>query len=89
MANGLPTTNKSDTFKHFKSLHKIFQDCISMTVEKDLCPSCMDNYNALSNYYTKISNVNERIGYCIDIVDVVSIKQMYFIKCICYYITDE
>jgi hypothetical protein len=34
----------------------------------------MEDYLNLDNYYTSISNENEKIGVCMDIVDVVKIS---------------
>lgn len=70
MQNGTQTLNKSSTFDHFQYLHKNFQECQNKTKE-DLCPTCMNDYVILNNYFTQISNVNEKISYCMDIVDIV------------------
>lgn len=71
MKNGTQSFNKSDTFNHFQDLYKIFQECVNKATQEELCPYCMKDYTTLSNYYTKISDVNEKISYCIDMVDIV------------------
>lgn len=63
-------TNKTITFLNF---YHDFENCVvSNTVENQLCHNCMDYYVALDTYYKQISNINEEIGSCIDIVDIVS-----------------
>lgn len=44
--------------------------------ETTMCPACMEDYTDLNNYYYSISNENEKIGVCMDIVDVVSISML-------------
>lgn len=39
----------------------------------DDCTKCMDTYEKLQNYFLSISNENERIGVCMDIVDLVKV----------------
>lgn len=72
MENGTQTLNKSVTFENFQLLHNKFLNCVNNANEEDLCPSCMEKYVTLNDYFTKISDINEKISYCIDIVDVVS-----------------
>lgn len=69
--NGTQISKRTETFDHFETLYKKFQDCLG-NKQEDLCPSCMNDYLTLSEYYTKISDVNEKISFCIDIVDIVS-----------------
>lgn len=71
LENGTQSLNKSDTFNHFQNLYKNFQECVNKANQDELCPFCMKDYTTLSSYYTEISNVNEKISYCIDMVDVV------------------
>lgn len=71
MENGTQSLNKSDTFNHFQDLYSKFQECVNKANQEELCPFCMQDYTTLSSYYTKISDVNEKISYCIDMVDIV------------------
>lgn len=37
------------------------------------CSECISEYLGLNSYYKSISDVNDKIGVCMDIVDLVSI----------------
>lgn len=49
--------------------------CVNRTDvnNETLCPDCMKDYDKLNDYYKSISNEDEKIGVCMDIVDVVNL----------------
>jgi hypothetical protein len=74
--NGTLTPNKSIQTTTFNKYHEKYTHCINQRTINDttICKTCMEDYLNLDNYYTSISNENEKIGVCMDIVDVVKIS---------------
>lgn len=64
----------SNQTMQFNELYAVLMECIngSNVNETTMCPKCMDYYVNLSGFYNTISNENEKIGMCMDIVDLVS-----------------
>lgn len=46
--------------------------------ETTMCSACMDSYVELNDFYYSISNENEKIGVCMDIVDQVIVLILEF-----------
>lgn len=74
IVNGDLTPNLSNETSRFNKYYSTLMECVNGTYINDttLCKTCMDNYLDLNNYYISISNENEKIGVCMDIVDLVS-----------------
>lgn len=70
--NGTQTFNKSAQTIKFTELFEEYINCANTTESKDVCSICMDKYVTLNKYFLSISNENEKIGVCMDIVDLVS-----------------
>lgn len=68
MIHNLTVSNKT---LQFQTYYEDFTNCTSNYVD-DFCSGCMKDYVKLDNYYKTISNINEKIGVCMDIVDIVS-----------------
>ncbi|ENN81515.1 hypothetical protein YQE_02044, partial [Dendroctonus ponderosae] len=77
LANGTNTPIPSDISHVFQSLYQDFQDCVNRSREDD-CTKCMDTYVKLQNYFLSISNENEKIGVCMDIVDLMNTTWTYW-----------
>lgn len=77
--NNTLTSNKSKETIRFRELHDNLMICLnkSSVNETTMCPLCMDSYVELNDYYNSISNENEKIGVCMDIVDQVSLGNFF------------
>jgi hypothetical protein len=85
--NGTLTPNKSIQTTTFNKYHEKYTHCINQRTINDttICKTCMEDYLNLDNYYTSISNENEKIGVCMDIVDVMNTTRLFWsLKC-CKY----
>lgn len=73
--SGALSPNKSHETIQFNEYFDNLMTCVNRTDinNETLCPSCMSDYIKLNEYYLSISNENEKIGVCMDIVDVVSV----------------
>lgn len=71
--NGTQTFNKSAQTIKFTELFEEYTNCENTTEDSDFCSICMDKYATLNKYFLSISNENEKIGVCMDIVDLVSL----------------
>lgn len=74
IVNSSLTKNLSVETITFNNLFENLTTCINRTDVNDtaLCSICLDDYNNLNDYYISISNENEKIGVCMDIVDMVN-----------------
>lgn len=87
IVNGRLTNNVSVETTTFNELFKNLTSCINRTDvnETTLCPICIDTYNKLNDYYISISNENEKIGVCMDIVDVMNGTRAYWSQKCCKF----
>lgn len=69
--NGTLTPTISKETKIFNDHFQKYNKCLHYVSENDICKMCLNNYTQLYNYYASISNENEKIGVCMDIVDLV------------------
>lgn len=76
-SNGVPSTNVSDETLKFNGYYNNFNNCIT-TNSSNICSKCMEYYTDLQSYYVSISNENEKIGVCMDIVDVMNDTWIYW-----------
>lgn len=68
------TPKQSNTTIKFYDLYQNAAECIkkeSIRNGTGICKNCMDVYIELSDYYESISDENEEIAMCMDIVDLV------------------
>lgn len=81
--NNTQTHNLSKATKKFEEYYQNYNNCITSTTDDDLCSKCLKDYNILHNYFTSISDTNERISYCMDVVDIVSflLTLKYILNC--------
>lgn len=63
---------ESNITKKFENYYQDFTKCVNVTNSDDLCSQCLKDYDVLHNYFNQISDINEKISYCMDIVDIVS-----------------
>lgn len=69
--SGSQTTKPSKEAVEFRKLYENFTECLVATTDDFVCAICIDTYVLLQNYFLSISNENEKIGSCMDIVDLV------------------
>lgn len=71
--NGSLTRNLSKETLTFNKLLDDLKQCINRSDVNmtTMCAKCLDTYVVMSSYYDSISNENEKIGVCMDIVDLV------------------
>nr|XP_023017999.1 osteopetrosis-associated transmembrane protein 1 [Leptinotarsa decemlineata] len=71
--NGTQSKVISNETIQFQEHYTNFMVCVNQTLKKDdLCGKCMQKYIVLSNFYNSISNNNEKIGLCMDLVDIMN-----------------
>lgn len=84
--NGEMTNNLSSQTVKFLTYYNETMNCINTTGLQSnitsVCNNCMQKYITLDEYYQSISNENEQIGVCMDIVDLVQ-QITVFIKYTC------
>lgn len=85
IVNGSLTRNKSNRTKEFNIRYYALKECINSTSNKTVCTDCMDDYLHLNVYYQSISNVNDKIGVCMDMVDLMNNTWSYWSKTCCKY----
>lgn len=70
------TSMKSKETIQFEELHSSLMTCLNASGinATTMCTLCMDSYEQLNNFYYSISNENEKIGVCMDIVDQVMVS---------------
>ncbi|XP_044268409.1 osteopetrosis-associated transmembrane protein 1-like [Tribolium madens] len=91
VVDGKLTPNKSLQTIAFNKYYETFMQCINHSVnDTTLCPTCIKDYLDLDNYYRSISNENEKIGGCMDMVDLINnTRQFWSQKCCKYRRRDE
>ncbi|KAF7281440.1 hypothetical protein GWI33_004766 [Rhynchophorus ferrugineus] len=72
------TPNISKETKLFNDFYQKYNRCIHNVPEKNICKYCLNNYTQLYNYYSSISNENEKIGVCMDMVDLMNTTWAYW-----------
>lgn len=70
-ANDQNKTEVSNKTKTFKKFYEIYNNCVKQN-DDDTCTNCMASYVDLQDYYLSITNENEKIGGCMDIVDLMN-----------------
>ncbi|XP_057653096.1 osteopetrosis-associated transmembrane protein 1 [Diorhabda carinulata] len=66
-----------------------FINCVNKTKD-DLCSVCMKYYVQLDHYFRSVSDVNDKIGVCMDIVDVMNTTWTFWsVNCCNYRRHDE
>ncbi|KAK9879777.1 hypothetical protein WA026_006841 [Henosepilachna vigintioctopunctata] len=83
--NSTLTTKISKETSQFHEYYEDFVKCFKLTNSSNLCPVCLEKYTTLNNYYTSISNENEKIGVCMDIVDIMNTTRRNWSKSCCKY----
>ncbi|KAF2895387.1 hypothetical protein ILUMI_10782 [Ignelater luminosus] len=85
--NGELTNKPSTETTTFFDLHKNWTDCRDKNDANDtiLCSVCMNAYVKLNSYYLSISNENEKIGVCMDIVDAMNGTRAYWSAKCCVF----
>lgn len=80
--NGTLSRKISNETIRFEELHTDLMRCLngSGINETTMCSLCITSYNALNNYYYSISNENEKIGVCMDIVD--QVISLFYKNCV-------
>lgn len=61
-----------------------FIDCVNKTKD-DLCPTCMKYYVQLDHYFRSVSDINDKIGVCMDLVDVMNSTWTFWSVNCCSY----
>nr|XP_022903279.1 uncharacterized protein LOC111415691 [Onthophagus taurus] len=82
--NSVLTHNLSQETIEFLKLYNRTQKCIGK-YPKTMCDFCMDPYLKLNNYYYSISNENDKIGMCMDIVDLMNTTRTEWSEKCCKY----
>ncbi|CAH1997444.1 unnamed protein product [Acanthoscelides obtectus] len=75
----------SNTTTQFIVYYNHFMNCINKSKIEELCLQCMGDYITLDSYYAKISNINDNIGMCMDIVDLMNNTWTYWSTQCCKY----
>lgn len=86
--NNSLTPNRSANALMFDSLYQKTQECINDYFYynvSEMCKTCMDTYMKLSDFYKSISNENENIGMCMDIVDLMNNTRTIWSDNCCIY----
>ncbi|CAH1117921.1 unnamed protein product [Phaedon cochleariae] len=84
--NGQHTRKQSNETVQFLKYYNIFMSCVNDTKDADtLCPDCMNNYILLRDYYSSISKYNEKIGLCMDLVDIMNTTWSFWSTSCCKY----
>ncbi|KAK5646543.1 hypothetical protein RI129_005007 [Pyrocoelia pectoralis] len=80
MDNGTLTNVSSVETTTFNDLFNKLSSCINSSEVNvtTVCEKCSKQYDELNKYYIGISNENERIGMCMDIVDVMNGTRAYW-----------
>ncbi|KAL1491304.1 hypothetical protein ABEB36_011921 [Hypothenemus hampei] len=84
IVNGTQTDSVSNETIQFSSLYNDFYKCLNNTSDNQ-CSECSLKYDALQNYFFSISNENEKIGVCMDIVDQMNTTWTYWGNKCCKY----
>ncbi|CAG9859158.1 unnamed protein product [Phyllotreta striolata] len=74
----------SNRTEQFHMYYNTFMNCTTQH-ENKVCTECMKNYTTLDTYYKSISNINEKIGVCMDIVDIMNTTWTFWSNNCCKY----
>lgn len=87
MDNGTLTNVSSVETTTFNDLFNKLKSCINSSEVNvtTVCEKCSRQYDELNKYYIGISNENERIGMCMDIVDVMNGTRAYWSNNCCKF----
>ncbi|XP_017784680.1 PREDICTED: osteopetrosis-associated transmembrane protein 1 isoform X2 [Nicrophorus vespilloides] len=87
MINDTITNMPSEETTKFNILLNDTSNCMQATYQDEniMCFTCMDVYLALNEYYISISNINEKIGMCMDIVDLMNNTRSQWSRRCCEY----
>ncbi|KAJ3654835.1 hypothetical protein Zmor_013993 [Zophobas morio] len=85
--NGTLTPNKSDEARTFQTYYSDFMHCVDTHDNNDtiLCPKCIKDYIKMNDYFSSFSNENEKIGTCMDIVDLMNKTRSFWSDKCCKY----
>ncbi|KAL3281235.1 hypothetical protein HHI36_004449 [Cryptolaemus montrouzieri] len=86
--NSILTPNASKETIQFDVYYMDLLKCVNYTngsIPEKLCSVCLDDYTTLNNYYASISNENEKIGVCMDIVDMMNTTRRFWSTTCCKY----
>ncbi|XP_066138809.1 osteopetrosis-associated transmembrane protein 1 [Euwallacea fornicatus] len=83
--NGTQTANISKETIMFINYYENYTDCVGNAKLTDVCSLCMDKYVQLQDYFFSISNGNDKIGVCMDIVDMMNNTWSYWGTTCCKY----
>ncbi|XP_049822003.1 osteopetrosis-associated transmembrane protein 1 isoform X2 [Aethina tumida] len=87
--NGEMTNNLSSQTVKFLTYYNETMNCINTTGLQSnitsVCNNCMQKYITLDEYYQSISNENEQIGVCMDIVDLMNNTRKYWSENCCKF----
>ncbi|CAG9771271.1 unnamed protein product [Ceutorhynchus assimilis] len=78
LKNGTITPYISNQTVTFLELFSNFSSCQNNTEDEAICAICDDEYQVLQDYFFSISNENEKIGVCMDIVDMMNSTWTYW-----------
>lgn len=87
IVNGTLTNTPSQQTITFNKLFANLSSCINETDvnSTNVCSKCFDEYKNLDNYYRSITDENEKIGVCMDIVDVMNGTRGYWSSSCCKF----
>ncbi|XP_045472844.1 osteopetrosis-associated transmembrane protein 1 [Harmonia axyridis] len=82
------TPNISKETLQFEQYYIDLVKCINGTHRnnsEEICHDCSNNYEQLNTFYISISNENEKIGVCMDIVDIMNTTRRYWSSKCCKF----
>ncbi|KRT83243.1 hypothetical protein AMK59_3808, partial [Oryctes borbonicus] len=86
--NGTITPEPANITIQFYKLYKNVVSCIdrkSTQNDTGICRTCLDLYMELSDYYNSVSDINEEIANCMDIVDLMNGTRTFWSDKCCKY----
>ncbi|KAF5294162.1 hypothetical protein FQR65_LT10873 [Abscondita terminalis] len=85
--NGSLTNTSSEETIKFNNIFTNLTVCLNRTDvnSSNVCSACFDDYNKLDKYYRSITDENEKIGVCMDIVDVMNGTRLYWSSNCCKF----
>ncbi|GJQ86183.1 hypothetical protein Trydic_g12453 [Trypoxylus dichotomus] len=86
--NGTITPQPANITTKFYELYKNVASCIEGEAPQNstqMCQKCLDVYMELSNYYDSVSDINEEIANCMDIVDLMNGTRTFWSDKCCRY----
>ncbi|XP_050309889.1 osteopetrosis-associated transmembrane protein 1 [Anthonomus grandis grandis] len=73
---GFLTERPSNVSKQFKEYYHTFESCINSSAYE--CSECLNSYTNLQNYFLSFSSESEKIGTCMDLVDMMNNTWTYW-----------